>query len=346
MDLYFYTHLESDFNRKRVMALLEGKLILSDPARFNDPFDSKLRFRHKLTGTEAQAEFKRQGGFWGGFVPNADFAKGWVEKQRERISSEYRMFCFSERWDSLLMWAHYAKGHQGICLKLVVDLDKLPKGDLLEKIRYTTHYPGIDGEDVVKGDEKALRTLLLTKSTDWMYEEEWRYITHCNNCKRGDGFDYEHVDLTGLFKVEEICFGLNFEDHKMLLEIQKILGEQLNNAIEQGVSNTAGQNKDDVNKLANKCNRCQKVLIRLVERNSIKKLKKFFGNAWGDPKNSMKNCVSREQVLLKMRNKKTEVSRCKKTKGLFGLSLAASQHSKIEVLKRAMFGISHVHLDD
>lgn len=147
MDLYFYTDLESEFHRQRVLALLDGKLILSDPSKFNDPFDTKWNIPHHIEGKDYT-------------VPHD-------------VGDGYRMLCFSEVWDSLLMWGHYARGHRGVCLKLAVNRDLLPsEGDLLEPVRYSTHYPETRIGDI----EESWKPYLLTKSVEWLYEKEWRYI--------------------------------------------------------------------------------------------------------------------------------------------------------------------------
>lgn len=176
MYLYFYTHLEDESNRFRVTELLDGRLVLSSPSRFNDPFDSRLNLNHSdLTGDEAQKKIETRGPLVG---ETSDAELVSIEAfNRECIYKEYRMFCFSEIRESLLMWSHYARAHKGICLKLKVDRPNLENRHSLKQVRYTTHYPEIAGQDIENGDLGALNTLLLTKSVDWLYEKEWRLIT-------------------------------------------------------------------------------------------------------------------------------------------------------------------------
>jgi len=346
IDLYFYTHLESKEHCDRVMQLLDSRLLLSDPHGFNDPFDSKLRFRHAITDAEAQAELKKQGGLWSRITPNPSFAKNLIENQRERISSQYRIFCFSEHWNSLLMWAHYARSHQGLCLKLSFNPDKLLAGDRLEKIRYTTHYPEIYGEDIVRKDEGALKTLLLTKSVDWLYEKEWRYITHYNSCKHDNILEAEYVDLADLFEVKAVYLGINFDDLRMLRKIQCVLSQRMDVDLRTKVCDGTIQSAENHSRVIHEYCERQKEVFGLIERNSQEELKTFFDGAWNDKMSSIKECVFREQVMLKISNKKIPVFKCEKTKGMFGLSLNAVQFNPLGSLKHHTFGLGPEVVDD
>lgn len=336
MDLYFYTHLESKEHCDRVMQLLNGKLLLSDPHGFNDPFDSKLRFRHAITDAEAQTELKKQGGLWSRITPNPSFAKNSIENQREMICSQYRMFCFSEKWDSLLMWAHYARSHQGVCLKLRLDLSDLPNpGDWFEPVRYSKHYPDIYGEDVKAKDEQALRTLFLTKSVDWLYEKEWRYITRYNDCEHNKIIKAECVHFPNL-EVSAVYLGVRFNELKMLREVQCCLSQQMESEINS--AGEAGQITDNEghNRVVNKYSAQQKDVFQWIESDDQKALKHFFGNeSWG----ANRECVFREQVLMKIQQQRIPMFKCRKQKGRFAVELDAYQHDPLRSTDALFFGV-------
>lgn len=88
--------------------------------------------------------------------------------------------CLSESCDSLLMWAHYANNHCGICVEY----------ELLEinKQLQFTPVPIIYDEDrVVYGslDDNANEVFikcLTSKSPEWSYEKEWRIIRDDGAC--------------------------------------------------------------------------------------------------------------------------------------------------------------------
>ncbi len=281
MDLYFYTHLESDLARRRVMGLLDGKLVLLNPAKFNDPFDSKLNLRHNDT---EQALEKN------------------TDPRLEDVFKNYRMFCFSEVWNSLLMWAHYARSHKGICVKLSVDSSALPReNDVLESVRYTTHYPEILRRDIKVGDDVALKTLLLTKSIDWFYEKEWRYIISHFACKRMPDGKSDYVDVSSWMKVKEVSLGVSFMDFTMQ-----------NNTLRSAYGRHSFETIFDV-----------------LEMGGGETLRELSTTS------ALKSAVGRERVLMKFREKNISMLKCDKTPHTFGLERTAFEYNAHTSLKSA-----------
>lgn len=108
------------------------------------------------------------------------------------------MTCLSECNNSTLMWSHYAKQHEGICLeydfKRLRDdpyeiVNHLMPVDYVEKRRFYRDInrliecskdlqDAIDGHYVYDGEEPFddIIPLFLTKSKEWEYEREWRII--------------------------------------------------------------------------------------------------------------------------------------------------------------------------
>ena len=54
--------------------------------------------------------------------------KGFIEDKRV-MKLNCKISCFSEIWDSILMWSYYANNHSGICIEF--DMSKLDKNDEL-----------------------------------------------------------------------------------------------------------------------------------------------------------------------------------------------------------------------
>ena len=95
-----------------------------------------------------------------------------------------RVCCFSKRDNSLLLWAHYADAHRGICLEYEVEdtvyatqffdvtySNSLP---ILEKIdRYPKGHP-VEGKLSMHIDKEG--AIFRNKSDDWSYEEECRTL--------------------------------------------------------------------------------------------------------------------------------------------------------------------------
>ncbi|MPM31140.1 hypothetical protein SDC9_77693 [bioreactor metagenome] len=86
------------------------------------------------------------------------------------------------------MWAHYADGHTGICLEWDfpyeqrIEYFSLPKGVekqvplILQPISYSNERPVSNIFENTKQSAEQLYRSVITKSTDWAYENEYRLI--------------------------------------------------------------------------------------------------------------------------------------------------------------------------
>ncbi len=121
----------------------------------------------------------------------------------------------SERNNDPLMWAHYARSHQGIVLGLDTESNFFnrrlgDKDDLrhLEKVRYATR-PSIQVLEIENEHE-----IFFTKSEEWAYECEWRMLLPLKDADEvvSDGgasiylFEYPSTCLN------EVIFGYNTSD--------------------------------------------------------------------------------------------------------------------------------------
>lgn len=100
--------------------------------------------------------------------------------------------CFSENWNNLLMWAHYADGGRGMCVEY--NLTWLPNDDPVFRHLYPVHYTDqrytsvdfSEDEEKIKGQSSGstqqkhwserMLAYHLVKSTEWAYEQEWRLV--------------------------------------------------------------------------------------------------------------------------------------------------------------------------
>lgn len=229
--------------QKNYDALTENKLYFSIPAKFNDPYDCLLFANIQKIWAEVNANVLSE-------------MDSYIEKIRENnpleacitykmwnferekaldllfdnihnnlkyfkrlILENTRVICFSEKYDSALMWSHYANYHEGFVI--VYDKDKLINSpvfsasdqELLNRIRI----------DPIKYSEKqldltndlgwivrenwspkkinharienyigssVLRQALLQKSTDWSYEKEWRITERKLNIQEPSNISY------------------------------------------------------------------------------------------------------------------------------------------------------------
>jgi len=108
-------------------------------------------------------------------------------KVQFRLSKIMGAFCLSETFDNLLMWAHYAKNHEGF----VLGIDPKQVGDAFRSMApvvYQENYPkSEDARSVaatylgrskgkVESGARTATTWLFTKSKEWAYEREWRAV--------------------------------------------------------------------------------------------------------------------------------------------------------------------------
>lgn len=76
-----------------------------------------------------------------------------------------KISCFSEKWDSLLMWAYYANSGAGVCLGFDFTLDKGLKAHC-HKVQYSN--------DFILGPLNFDH--YFRKSEQWSHEQEWRIV--------------------------------------------------------------------------------------------------------------------------------------------------------------------------
>lgn len=119
---------------------------------------------------------------------------------REWASEELRfpfVLCLSTKISSPTMWAHYTDGHNGVCLAIKLKTNpphtntikrlQLPenltirqsqKGSLVKVIYDEWRSPYFDDSilDEKSQEYKLLIQWTMTKSTEWKYEQEYRYI--------------------------------------------------------------------------------------------------------------------------------------------------------------------------
>lgn len=116
-----------------------------------------------------------------------------IEENRNSIR-EFGVACFSEDFDNILIWSHYADGHKGVCLEFDANYFPFNHGDKLQRIVYKDTYPLVHPADFLIKKIIPHETL-TTKSTNWDYEKEWRVIHLPGNT----ALEYDPEALTGIY---------------------------------------------------------------------------------------------------------------------------------------------------
>ncbi len=119
---------------------------------------------------------------------NQRYSKSLIQKllatkKTEPINNDFEhgTICFSETYDNLLMWSHYASEHQGF----VIGLDpqhflsqqrskETPDGLVIRRVTYRESRPILQATGFYDYLIRTPHTVLATKSTHWSYEQEWR----------------------------------------------------------------------------------------------------------------------------------------------------------------------------
>ena len=128
---------------------------------------------------------------------------------------KYGVLCLSERNDNILMWAHYAASHQGMCLEFErTSENALGNWGKCCPAIYDDNLPSFMPRELE--EPKNVSKVLTTKASIWSYEAEWRLLTmDCNKEITYPG------SLTG------IIFGVKMtkKDRK---DVVNILGSSVN----------------------------------------------------------------------------------------------------------------------
>jgi Protein of unknown function (DUF2971) len=193
MKLYKY------FPKERVDFIPHRLVRLTPPVIFNDPFDMSPVSQITFLGDERLNAIKppRKSIFNPDGRPYRNPAANFMEDLAQSIrmlqlnaSAKYGVFCLSERYDSLLMWAHYASNHEGF----VVEFDAAHKWLSQRKVKAKYDDLAAGGlHKITYSDERPTATILMQsltkisplsnlidsyfiKGNDWSYEREWRLV--------------------------------------------------------------------------------------------------------------------------------------------------------------------------
>jgi hypothetical protein len=177
--------------------LRKGRLKVSRFNELNDPFEllaaDLLDIRHR----EAFTKFKKQVNEIGGII------------------------CFSQNWNSPLLWGHYADKHSGIALGFDVP------GKLITKVSYTNIRPKVQFDEVnriVVNGASVLDKLIKSKFKEWKYEKEFRMFLKLEDTVHESGLHF--CDFSPKLELREIILGINCKTP--IEEIRKIVRNDKN----------------------------------------------------------------------------------------------------------------------
>lgn len=221
--------------------LFHNKLWYSSPSNFNDVFDSRYYFDkdalcNNLISVLGKGQNLRKGSYaWKGAYAIAQKNSVKLEAVLDDFRIHCGVTCFSETNDNLLMWAHYADSHRGICIEYDLLSISNKTNFIPVPIIYTDKRVSVSSLDVENINVDAMRMciyILTSKSTIWDYEQEWRIIRDRGAC------------------------GTNWDENKkgaildMVEPSSIILGCQIAENNEKKVYNFCNQNKINLYKMS------------------------------------------------------------------------------------------------
>lgn len=176
MKLYHYTK----YNTLVKYILPTMKLKLSSLSNTNDPTEGSPKFVY------AESD------------PILHNMEQDSEQPKAVYFSEYQKYKFIslcgdkngiEGWRISSMWAHYAQNHRGVCIE--IDTDKLILPETLngDWIDYSGKVPPpfTREQEITKYFQDNYISILFTKSAEWEYEQEYRFVSA----------NEEYLDITG-----------------------------------------------------------------------------------------------------------------------------------------------------
>ncbi|WP_394793377.1 DUF2971 domain-containing protein [Armatimonas sp.] len=140
----------------------------------------------------------------------------------KEMSSKVGLFCLSERFDSLPMWAHYAANAAGLAVEFK-DLEQVFRGDETGVLRQPTAINYQRESYGVTFDPQSHRSLFFAKFQDWSYEQEVRVVLPLSECEEHEFsgkalYTYQIPKLC----VARLIFGWNMSKESKLA-IQKLV---------------------------------------------------------------------------------------------------------------------------
>ena len=188
--LYKFRSFQGEARQWVAEMLLESKVYFSHPDEFNDPFDIAPVVRHGGNPKDPaylkelqddQTRHYLQRGFSAAEIADLRQSTGvsaealpeaGTRDMRQQIRNTARILCLSATQLDPLQWAHYANGHQGVCIHFRCDRRTWLEG--ARSVRYRVRRPAIMLPMSRQSSMEMAHRIALTKANFWRYENEYR----------------------------------------------------------------------------------------------------------------------------------------------------------------------------
>lgn len=196
MIVYKYTGIDEYLDD----TIEKNRLFFNKPTNFNDPFDCNYIIDTGCTPRE-KTDYITQQMTGQGFltkeiddvvnltINDHDSWKTMVNKGANKYLGNIGVCCFSKTNENPLLWAHYSAKHTGVCLVFDTEKDK-NLFDNFFSVKYRSNYPIIN---FIRNRDR-FNELVLTKSIDWIYEQEIRAMKD----KGAELYEFNKNSLVGI----------------------------------------------------------------------------------------------------------------------------------------------------
>ena len=184
--------------QEKLETVKHNKMWYSAPCNFNDVFDCDMSmdeegiFQSILQMYPDRRGIREGSPIWRDLLKTCRQQIRTFQSSYDILKSRMGISCLSESDDSLLMWAHYANNHCGICveyelLEINRQLGFSPVPIIYSDDRVCVHT--LDPNTLEKDIQGIFIESLTSKSPEWSYEKEWRIIRDDGAC--GNKWDAE-----------------------------------------------------------------------------------------------------------------------------------------------------------
>ena len=223
--LYKYRTLDNVSLSYVEQTIRQNEIYFTSPAQFNDPFDCKVhwsfktddsifrKYYHRLLKDkipdlkDKERQLRVEEWIKSGKHLSPTFHEELMGEMQKKVD-QLGVFCLTEKRDDILMWAHYAGSHSGVCLEFKASAGPFSQ---VERVNYRDEYPDVD--ILLDAPNLHVDAIFFTKAIFWKYEQEWRIIDR----EGGHGIKRLNNDLlTG------VILGCNINDNNRRLILQWI----------------------------------------------------------------------------------------------------------------------------
>lgn len=165
-------------------------LKLAQPKSLNDPFESNIQQGIIKSDSVIRQKIKERPSLF-----DADSTDKTIIRNIYNMLNTSGVTSLSETQRNILMWAHYANEHRGLCIGYDSDPFNFKSqvknsNDIFYKLhkvnydtsRYDPYHDELNNETRFKWIASVTKKILTTKSDEWIYEKEHRYITPVYDC--------------------------------------------------------------------------------------------------------------------------------------------------------------------